>query len=260
MRAVRDEVGDEVAVYAKLGMTDGVRGGLGVDEALDVASMLEADGCLDALQLTAGSSLLNPMYLFRGGVPLREFTAAMPRPVRWGMRTVGRGFLKEYPYEELFLLPHARRFRERVDLPLMLLGGISTRASLEPRHGRGLRVRRHGSRPAAPADLVNRMRSEGLTGSSCIHCNRCMPTIYTGTRCVLDDPEPLRLTTRTGTASAPAPAPESKEHAHDPRQVPSRRAGGPWSPAPAAASAPVRRWRWPSAARTSSSPPAPRGS
>ena len=28
LRAVREEVGDEVAVYAKLGMTDGIRGGL----------------------------------------------------------------------------------------------------------------------------------------------------------------------------------------------------------------------------------------
>ena len=80
MRAVRDEVGDEVAVYAKLGMTDGIRGGLGVEESLDVASMLEQDGCLDAIQLSAGSSLLNPMYLFRGAVPLREFAAQMPRP------------------------------------------------------------------------------------------------------------------------------------------------------------------------------------
>ncbi|QIK65060.1 NADH:flavin oxidoreductase [Nocardioides sp. HDW12B] len=196
VRAVRDEVGDEVAVYAKLGMTDGVRGGLGVDEALDVASMLEDDGCLDALQLTAGSSLLNPMYLFRGGAPLRELTAQMPFPVRWGMRTVGRGFLKEYPYEELFLLPHARRFRERLSLPLMLLGGISTRASLDRAMAEGFAYAVMGRALLREPDLVDRMRTEGLTRSTCIHCNRCMPTIYTGTRCVLDDPEQLRLTTR----------------------------------------------------------------
>ena len=150
VRAVRDEVGDEVAVYAKLGMTDGVRGGLSVEEALDVASMLESDGCLDALQLTAGSSLLNPMYLFRGGVPLRELTAQMPRPVRWGMRTVGRGFLKEYPYEEASCsaratLPRARR------PPADAARRHQHPGLARPRHGRGLRVRRDGARPAAPA-------------------------------------------------------------------------------------------------------------
>jgi 2,4-dienoyl-CoA reductase-like NADH-dependent reductase (Old Yellow Enzyme family) len=36
-------------------------------------------------------------------------------------------------------------------------------------------------------DLPNRMR-EGRTRSGiCIHCNKCMPTIYSGTRCVLVD-------------------------------------------------------------------------
>ena len=45
--------------------------------AIVVASWLERSGTLDALELTAGSSLLNPMYLFKGDVPLREFAAAL---------------------------------------------------------------------------------------------------------------------------------------------------------------------------------------
>ena len=34
---IPEGLADEVAVYAKLGMTDGVRGGLSVEESLDVA-------------------------------------------------------------------------------------------------------------------------------------------------------------------------------------------------------------------------------
>jgi 2,4-dienoyl-CoA reductase-like NADH-dependent reductase (Old Yellow Enzyme family) len=34
-------------------------------------------------------------------------------------------------------------------------------------------------------DLPNRMRAGASTTSLCIHCNKCMPTIYSGTRCVL---------------------------------------------------------------------------
>src|SRR3546814_19949182 len=93
--------------------------------------MLEADVTLDALQLTGGSSLMNPMYLFRGGVPLKEFAASMPLPVRWGMRTVGTGFLKEYPFEEAYFLEKALQFRDAVQMPLMLLGGINERATIE---------------------------------------------------------------------------------------------------------------------------------
>lgn len=65
-RAVRDAVGDRIAIIAKLNMDDGVRRGLCIGEALQVARWLEEDGSLDALEMTAGSSLLNPMYLFKG--------------------------------------------------------------------------------------------------------------------------------------------------------------------------------------------------
>jgi 2,4-dienoyl-CoA reductase-like NADH-dependent reductase (Old Yellow Enzyme family) len=32
-------------------------------------------------------------------------------------------------------------------------------------------------------DLVNRLQDGTATHGICIHCNRCMPTIYSGTRC-----------------------------------------------------------------------------
>ena len=193
LRAIRDEVGHEVAVYAKLGMTDGIRGGLQVTESLEFAAMVE-DGVLDAIQLSAGSSLMNPMYLFRGPVPLQEFAAQMPLPVRLGMKTpVGKGFLKEYPYEPAFLLPKAKLFRERLRLPLMLLGGIDTKESMDLAMAEGFDFVTLGRSLLRDPDLVNRLRSKELTGTTCIHCNRCMPSIYTGTRCVLDHPEPLEL-------------------------------------------------------------------
>jgi 2,4-dienoyl-CoA reductase-like NADH-dependent reductase (Old Yellow Enzyme family) len=34
-------------------------------------------------------------------------------------------------------------------------------------------------------DLVNRIAGDPGIRSRCIHCNKCMPTIYRGTRCVL---------------------------------------------------------------------------
>src|SRR3546814_10508059 len=58
-RAVRDEVGDEVAVIAKTSLSDGFKGGLTTPDGIELAQMLEADGTLDALQLTGGSSLID---------------------------------------------------------------------------------------------------------------------------------------------------------------------------------------------------------
>lgn len=34
-------------------------------------------------------------------------------------------------------------------------------------------------------DFVNRVRAEGTARSLCVHCNKCMPTNFSGTRCVL---------------------------------------------------------------------------
>ncbi|MDR7361776.1 NADH:flavin oxidoreductase [Nocardioides marmoribigeumensis] len=200
VRAVKEEVGDEVAVYAKLGMTDGVRGGLQVEEALDVASWLEADGCLDAMELSAGSSLLNPMYLFHGPVPLQEFAAAMPKPLSWGMARWGGRFLKEYPYKPAFLLDTAIRFRERLELPLVALGGLDTADAMTRAREAGFEFVALGRSLVRDPDLPRRFESGEARRSTCIHCNRCMPSIYSGTRCLLDDPEPLQIT-RQGAAS-----------------------------------------------------------
>jgi 2,4-dienoyl-CoA reductase-like NADH-dependent reductase (Old Yellow Enzyme family) len=120
-----------VAITAKLNMTDGVRGGLQPDDSVEVARRLEHDRTVDALDLTAGSSLLNPMYLFHGDAPVREFAAAFPPPLRWDLRIGGQAFLREYPYRKAYLLDHSRRFRHELTLPLILLDGITRRETID---------------------------------------------------------------------------------------------------------------------------------
>lgn len=188
-RAVRDEVGSEVAVTAKVSLSDGFRGGVTTDEGLELALLLEADGCLDALQMSGGSSLMNPMYLFRGDVPLKEFAASMPPVVRLGMRTpMGRGFLKHYDFEEAYFWDKAMRFREALSMPLMLLGGINRVDTMERAMEAGFDFVAMGRAVLREPDLVNRLAAGRATAGVCIHCNRCMPTIYSGTRCPVVSP------------------------------------------------------------------------
>ncbi|WP_306313842.1 NADH:flavin oxidoreductase [Streptomyces hydrogenans] len=187
-RAVRDEVGDRIAITAKLNMTDGVRGGLSPADSLQVAHWLQEDGSVDALALTAGSSLLNPMYLFRGDAPLKEFAARFPLPQRLGLRTVGRSFLRAYPYEPLYLLDDARRFRDALTLPLILLGGVTDREGMDRAMAEGFAFVAMARALLREPDLVRRLTDAPDTRSLCVHCNRCMPTIYTGTHCPLVDP------------------------------------------------------------------------
>ncbi|MBO2452636.1 NADH:flavin oxidoreductase [Actinomadura barringtoniae] len=183
--AVRTRVGTRIAVTAKLNLDDGVRGGLKPDESLQVARLLQDDGHLDALELTAGSSLLNPMYLFHGKPPVRDFAAAFPQPLRTGLRVFGRAFLKHYPYEPLYLLPMARTFRAELTMPLILLGGVTDHAGMRRAMDEGFEFVAMGRALLMEPDLIERIARDESTESRCIHCNRCMPTIYSGTRCVL---------------------------------------------------------------------------
>ena len=192
VRAVRTEVARDgvpaIAVTAKLNMTDGVRGGITVEESLQTARWLQDDGGLDAIELTAGSSLLNPMYLFRGGVPLKEFAGAFPPPLRWGIRMTGTKFLREYPYREAYLMRDAEKFRAELSIPLILLGGITNKDAMDKAMSAGFDFVAMGRALLAEPDLVTRMRADGQARSVrsvCDHCNKCMPTIYTRTRCVL---------------------------------------------------------------------------
>ncbi len=186
--AVREAAGDRLAVVAKLNMADGVRGGLWLDDSLAAARLLEADGGLDAIELTAGSSLQNPMYLFRGEAPVTEMARAMPKVVRPAFRRFGGRFLREYPYEEAYLRPYARQFLAALDLPLILLGGINRWDTVTAALDEGFAFVALGRALLREPDLVNRWRAGDRTESLCIHCNKCMATIYRGTRCVLVDP------------------------------------------------------------------------
>lgn len=185
VRAVRQAVGDQIAVTAKLNMSDGVRGGIPIEESLQTAKWLEEDGGLDALQLTAGSSLVNPMYLFRGGAPVREFAANFKPPISWGIRMSGNKFFREYPYHEAYLLRDARKFRAELTMPLILLGGITNRETMDRAMAEGFDFVAMGRALLAEPDLINRIKADSSIKSACTHCNRCMPTIYRHTHCVV---------------------------------------------------------------------------
>jgi 2,4-dienoyl-CoA reductase-like NADH-dependent reductase (Old Yellow Enzyme family) len=182
---VRAAVDGRIAVLAKLNMADGVPGGLWLDESVQVAQFLEKDGTLDAIELTVGSSLQNPMYLFRGDAPVHEMADTFPQPIRTAFKLFGSRFLPSYPFEEAYLLPYARQFREALGMPLVLLGGINRRETIERAMAEGFEFVALGRALLREPDLVNRFQAGEADEGLCIHCNKCMPTIYTGTRCVL---------------------------------------------------------------------------
>lgn len=189
--AVREAVGGRIAVLAKLNMDDGVVGGLRLEESLQIGRWLEQDGTLDALELTIGSSLLNPMYLFHGDAPRKDFAKAFPGAMSWGMRLGGRFFLREYPYHEAYMLDMARQFRYELKMPLVLLGGITNAETMRRAMDEGFEFVAMARALLRQPDLLLRIQQNANTPSLCTHCNKCMPSIFSRTTCVLAGPDQL---------------------------------------------------------------------
>ncbi|MGV0717074.1 NADH:flavin oxidoreductase [Mycolicibacterium sp. XJ662] len=204
---VRETVGTSIAVIAKLDMDDGLPGSIWVDEALRTAQLLDADKTLDAIELTQGSSVFKPMYLFRGDVPVKEFAEVMPKGMRTGVRLAGKWAMGQYPYEDLYMLDAARQFVPTMrHTKLILLGGITNRTHLETGMREGFHLMAMGRALLREPDLVNKMIADPDTKSRCTHNNKCMVTVFGRTHCVLDPEQrygaPAVLPARSADSSA----------------------------------------------------------
>ena len=191
LQAVRRAVGPGFPVLAKVNLSDGFAGGLDIAESVEVARQLEADR-VDALVLSGGFVSRNAFYLMRGGRPLRAMIRAEGNPMqKLALAGFGPLLVQKYPFEEMFFLPMARQVRRAVSMPLVLLGGIMSRANVDVAMAEGFDFVAMGRALIAQNDLVLRMQSDGAARTHCDQCNLCVAEMdIQGTRCVL--PRPAR--------------------------------------------------------------------
>ena len=97
---------------------------------------------------------------------------------RLGFRVAGRALFRDYPFEEAYFLPMARQFRAALTLPLILLGGITTRASIDQAMAEGFEFVAMGRALLREPDLVRRLSTGASAGGTCVHCNKCILSIY----------------------------------------------------------------------------------
>ena len=82
--------GSDIAVFVKMNMRDGFRGGMEIEETLEVARRLESLG-VHALVLSGGFVSKAPMYVMRGAMPIRTLTHYMDCWwLKYGVKLAGR--------------------------------------------------------------------------------------------------------------------------------------------------------------------------
>ena len=177
MEEVMKAANGEVGVLVKTNMRDGFRGGMEIPEALLVAKELERLGA-DALVLSGGFVSRAPMYVMRGPMPIKSMTHYMhPWWLKYGVKMCGRMMIPTVPYEETYFLEDARKFRAELKLPLVYVGGCSTREGIDRVLNEGFEFGQMGRARLRRPDFVNRLAA-GETEAGCDHVNYCIARMY----------------------------------------------------------------------------------
>lgn len=179
MEEVMKAAGNDMAVLVKMNMRDGFRGGMELDESLQVARKLQELGA-HALVLSGGFVSKAPMYVMRGEMPIRTMTHYMTCWwLKYGVRLVGKYMIPPVPFREAYFLEDALKFREALDIPLVYVGGLVSRQKIEEVLNHGFEAVQMGRALLNEPDFVNRMRREENARCNCRHSNYCIARMYT---------------------------------------------------------------------------------
>ena len=199
IRRVMEAARDDMGVIVKMNMHDGFRRGMQESECLEVARELERLG-VHALVLSAGFVSKAPMEVMRGAMPIRTMAYYMDMRKFWWLKALVRLFgwkmIPTVPYKEAYFLEDALKFRAAVNLPLIYVGGMVSRAKMEEVLAAGFQGLQVARALVRDTDFVNKLRSGEIDRSPCGHSNYCIGRMYTlemkCNRCVEAMPEKLR--------------------------------------------------------------------
>lgn len=163
LSAIRNAVGEDYPVLIKLNSEDFVDHGFTVDDMLEASGMLEQAG-VDAIELSGGNAYSGE-YL-----PSRKNKLSTEE-------------------QEVYYREAARRFKERVRVPLMLVGGIRSYGVAERLISEGLSDYVSMCRPfIREPGLVNRWLSGDTRKAFCVSDNGCFKPAFQGegVRCTVE--------------------------------------------------------------------------
>lgn len=176
-----DAAGNDIAVMVKINTRDGFKGGMEVDECIEVAKKLEQLG-VHCLVLSGGFVSRAPMYVMRGAMPMRALAGYMPWKDLWwlriGVSLFGKLLIKDQPYKEAFFYEDALKFRAAVKMPLALVGGLHSRKTIDMALNSGFEFVEMARPLVHDTDFVNKLRDGIVEESGCRHANYCVARIY----------------------------------------------------------------------------------
>ena len=181
MEAVVKAGKGKVAIFVKMNTRDGFKGGMEEEDSITVAKELQKCGA-DALVLSGGFVSRAPMYVMRGQFPVRSIVHYMPWSQWWlkaGVILGGKIVSPTVPFKRLFFLEDALKFRAALpDMPLVYVGGVTTRKDADKVIDSGFQMLQMGRAVLEDTDFVNKMKDDENHCSECEHSNFCIGRMY----------------------------------------------------------------------------------
>lgn len=179
MAEVMKAAGNDMAVLVKMNMRDGFKGGMDIEESLQVAHRLVNDGA-QALVLSGGFVSKAPMYVMRGAMPIKAMTHYMDCWwLKLGVKMVGHLMIPTVPFKEAYFLDDAMLFRKEIkNIPLVYVGGLISREKIEDVLDKGFEFVQMGRALLNEPGFVNRMKLDVNARCTCKHSNYCIARMY----------------------------------------------------------------------------------
>lgn len=179
MAEVMKAAGNDMVVLVKMNMRDGFKGGMDIEESLQVAHRLVNDGA-QALVLSGGFVSKAPMYVMRGAMPIKAMTHYMDCWwLKWGVRMAGHLMIPTVPFKEAYFLDDAMLFRKEIkNIPLVYVGGLISREKIEDVLDKGFEFVQMGRALLNEPGFVKRMKLDVNARCTCKHSNYCIARMY----------------------------------------------------------------------------------
>ena len=179
MEEVMKAAGSDMGVLVKINMNDGFKSGLQEEECIMVAKELEKSGA-HALVLSGGFVSKAPMYVMRGKMPIHTMTHYMSQPwLKYAVRMFGGMMVPSHDFKPLYFLDQARLFRKELNMPLVYVGGVTSREDADKIiDDEGFEFLQMGRALLNDPDFVNKMQKDDNHKSGCEHLNYCIARMY----------------------------------------------------------------------------------
>lgn len=199
LAAVKEAVGDRVAILAKINVADGVRRGADVEDAIVIARVLEEAGA-DMLVLSGGRNVESTWFMFGSNMDRLSISKVLKENgdhLTAMMMKAATSREPEVTFKEMYFRDYSRKIREAVSVPLAYLGGLKSLDNAQTAMDDGFDCVVAARALIRDPALVNKFRAGEATVSDCDNCNACVAYIYhrAGTWCIKNPPNDPALNT-----------------------------------------------------------------